>query len=181
MAIVRQKPQVPPAPQISPAEKVQATYKQLSQAATNLNIASDELGKAISLLDAALKKLNLGVSAWVELASNMDQYGCWWDRSLGYAKVGDKWGIALRKKEGEAANPENDTEEKWLFNDGPRWMRVEASKRIPELLEALLKETHSTTKVLNERIALASELAAAVEKVASEARPAQEATNVSPA
>lgn len=46
-------------PQVPLTERVQASYKQLSLAANNLNAASDELGKAISILDAALKKLKL--------------------------------------------------------------------------------------------------------------------------
>jgi hypothetical protein len=135
----------------------------------------------MSLLDAALKKLHLGVSTWVTLASNEDQTGCWWTRDVGYAKVGDKWGIALRKAAGDGGNPDYDTEEKWLFNDGPRWMRAEGSKKVPELLEALLKEAQNTTKLFKDRSTLVYELATAVDKVASEAQPAEEGTNVSPA
>jgi hypothetical protein len=167
-------------PQVPPAERVQSTYKQLSQAATLLNSASDELGKAISLLDAALKKLHLGVSAWVTLSSSEEPSGIWWTRDVGYAKVGDRWGIALRRAEGDYAIPEHESEEKWLFNDGPRWMRSEASKKIPELLEALLKETQNKTKELKDRSTLVYELAAAVESVASEVQPAEEGTNASP-
>src|SRR6266852_2109512 len=86
-------------PQVTPTKRVQDSYKQLSLAAVSLNNASDELGRAISALDAALKKLNLGVSAWVTLSSNdgvQTGQDWWWKREFGYTKVRDKWGIALR-------------------------------------------------------------------------------------
>src|ERR1022692_429135 len=92
------------APQVPPAEKVQASYKQLSLAATNLNTASDGLGKAISVWDAALQKLNLGITAWVEVSGNdhcSPDGAHWWSRDIGYAKTNDKWGIALRTAEGD--------------------------------------------------------------------------------
>src|SRR5713226_9643527 len=92
-------------PEGPPTERVQASYKQLSLAAKSLNAASDELGKAISVLDAALQKLNLGVSGWVTLAGNEDGNN-WWSRGVGYTKVGDKWGIALRKVSGDYQWPD---------------------------------------------------------------------------
>jgi hypothetical protein len=40
----------------------------MSIAAANLNSVSDELGKSIEELDAALKKLNIGVTSWASMA-----------------------------------------------------------------------------------------------------------------
>src|SRR5437867_2390533 len=92
------------ASQIPPAERVQTSYKQLSAAAANLNSVSDELNKVVGVVDTGLKKLNLGISAWVEVSGNdrIGPDGCeWWSRDIGYTKVGDKWGIALRTAEGD--------------------------------------------------------------------------------
>ncbi len=169
-------------PKAPPTERVQTTYKQLSLAAKSLNTASDELGKAISIFDAALQKLNLGVSAWAQLSGNEDSATLdWWSRSLGYTKVGDKWGIALKKASGNFNWPEDESEELWLFNEAPRWMRIEAVGKIAELLEALLKQAEDTTRKIKERTKQAYELAAAMSKVAEEAQPAEEKPDARPA
>jgi hypothetical protein len=167
-------------PKAPPSEKAQSLYKNLSVAAKNLNAASDELGKAISASDAALQKLNLGISAWAEVSAGED-FPNWWGRYLGYARVGGKWGIALKQARGNSEFPEEDSEEVWLFNDAPRWMRVEAVAKIPELLEALLKQAEETTKKIGERTTQAYELAAAMSKAADEAPPAKEKADARPA
>lgn len=170
-----------PSPQVPPAERVQASYKQLAVAANTLNTASDALGEAISVLDAALKRLNLGISAWVQLSGNTDTGDYWWSRDVGYTKIGDKWGIGLRKQSGDYSDPENDSEETWLFNEAPRWMRIEAVGKIPDLLEALIKQAEDTTKKIKDRTAQAIELAAAMSKVAQEAHPAEGESHAHPA
>jgi hypothetical protein len=162
-------------PQVPPAERVQTSYKQLSLAATSLNTASDELAEAMSVLDFALQKLNLGVSAWVQLSGNADEDGEWWSRNIGYTKIGDKWGIALKTASGDFKyGEERDSEEKWLFNDAPRWMRVDAVGKIPDLLEALLKQAEDTTKKIKARTEQVYELAVAMSKVVDEAQPAEQ-------
>jgi hypothetical protein len=148
--------------QASAAERVQNSFKQLSLAATNLSTATDELGRAISVWDAALKKLNLGVSAWVELSSGRDGFH-WWDRSVGYAKLKDRWGIALREREGIDPAEENDEVETWPFSEAPRWMRIEGVGKLPDLLDALLKQAEDTTKKIRGRIGEACDLAKAIE------------------
>ena len=89
-------------------------------------------------------------------------------------KIGDKWGIALRKQSGEYQYPNQDSEEAWLFNEAPRWMRIEAIGKIPDLLEALLKATEDTTKKINDKTAEVYELAVAMNVVAEEAQPAEQ-------
>jgi hypothetical protein len=148
--------------QALPVERVQNSYKQLCLAAADLNIATDELGKAISVWDAALKKLNLGISAWVDLSSGGD--GChWWDRCIGYTKLNDRWGIALREREGVDPAPENDKVETWPFNEAPRWMRIEGVGKLPDLLDELLNQAKDTTKTIKGRVTQATELAKAIE------------------
>jgi hypothetical protein len=163
----KQTPQVPPA-----ADRVQTSYKQLSLVATSLNAASDELVEAVSVFDAALKKLNLGISAWVLVSGNNDDDGEWWSRNIGYMRVGDTWGIALKTADGNYNCPDRDSEEKWLFKDAPRWMRIEAVGKIPDLLEALLKQAEDTTKKIKDKTEEVFALAVAMSKVVEDAQAA---------
>jgi hypothetical protein len=162
-------------PKVPPAERVQDSYKRLASAAKNLNVASDGLGKAISVLEAAIQKLNLGVSAWVRLSGWESENGFdWWSREIGYTKLRDRWGIALRKMSGNLNFPDDDLVEQWMFNEAPRWMRAEAVGKIPDLLEALLRQAQDTTKVIKDKTAQAYELAVAMSKVAEEDQPAEQ-------
>lgn len=147
--------------------KVSVSFQQLKAAATQLNTVSDELGHSISELDAALKRLNLGISAWVTIAGSLASTspdGYFWAQQLGYAKVGSKWGIALRTVQGnEFADPdENPSPEEWLFNDAPRALRVKAVQELPELLEELTREARATADKITEKIGQAEELVAAI-------------------
>jgi hypothetical protein len=148
-------------------EKIGTKYKQLSHAAIDLNTASDELGKPIQIWEAALKKLNLGVSAWVEISHGRHEE-IWWDRGVGYTKLRDRWRIALRERDGNSYAPQEDSEEVWVFNDAPRWMRIEAVGKLPDLLDALLKRAEETTKTIRAKIEQANELAKAISRVADE-------------
>jgi len=105
----------------------------------------------------------------------------WWSRKVGYAKVGDKWGIALKRVEGNANYPEQESVDIWLFNEAPRWMRIEAVGGIPDVLEALLKEAEDTTKKIKDKTDEAYELAVAMNKVAEEAQPAEGESHAQPA
>jgi hypothetical protein len=152
------------------SERVQESYRQLYGVAADLNAISDELGKSIQELDAALKKLNLGVSVWVLIRGGNEapeDPAEHWSEELGYAKVGGKWGIALRTISGNYAYPERDDVEAWLFNDAPRHLRLSAIGKIPELLDALSKEAAETSAKIMGKLAEAQEVAAAV-KSASE-------------
>lgn len=154
--------------------KVQSAYQQLSAVASELNAVSDELGKSISDLDASLKKLNLGVEQWVEVRGNDDpQTGDHWEEELGYAKVNGKWGIALRTVEGNYNWPDQDHFETWLFNEGPRELRLSAIGFIPELLAKLSEEATSMAKKVKAKLAEAQEVAKAVKQASEPKRPPQ--------
>ena len=112
------------------SERVSSSYRQLSLAASHLNLVSDELGKSIVVLDAALKKLNLGISTWSRLDRWEDAFGNYSSRYLGYAKVNNRWGIALRTVAGNNNQPEEATVEEWLFNEAPRALRIEALEEV---------------------------------------------------
>jgi hypothetical protein len=129
------------------------------------------LGQIISVVDKALKRLNLGLSAWVQISGadhTPEDNDRWWSRSLGYGKVGDKWGISLRTLDGNHREPDCESGETWLFAEAPRWMRLEAIGKIPELLERLLDQTVETTKAIKKKTEQAYEIAEAIHELAAE-------------
>jgi len=153
-------------------ERVGSAFPLLVIAATELNSASDQLTATISELDAALQKLNLGVAAWVPFAEGGDETGWYWSRSLGYARVGTTWGIALREVDGDYNNPDRESSDSWLFNNAPRWMRVDAIGKIPDLLEALIKQANATTAKLKKKNEQAKELTTVIRAMTAETKPA---------
>ena len=150
----------------TPAARVERAFKKLSAAAETLNSASDDLSKRIAPLDAAFKKLGLGVAAWVTISGNVDGSE-WWSRDLGYARVNGKWGIALRDISGDYQDPNNDDRETWHFNEAPRWLRIDGSAKLPDLLEKLLEQTEDTTKKVRARAVQVAELAEIVTNLAA--------------
>jgi hypothetical protein len=156
------------------AEKVQSSFLQLSSVATDLNAISDELGKSIAEIDAALKKLNLGISVWVQVSGRDDQEDqSHFSEQVGYAKVDGKWGIALRTVSGDHNWPDRDRVEQWLFSDGPRKLRLAAIGKLPEMLKRLSEEAVDTTNKIKGKLAEAQEVAAAVKTAAQGPKPAR--------
>lgn len=148
-----------PAKDESLTVRVSSSYKHLSTAANELNLVSDELGKFVGALDAALKKLNLGIATWIRLDSREDGSGNYTKRDLGYAKIGGRWGIALRGMIGNHNAPDVSTMEEWLFNDAPRSLRIEAVEKLPDLFDNLTKEAEAATAQIKARTSLAEQLA----------------------
>jgi len=146
---------------VSPSERISASlFKDLADSAARLNSGSDELAKAIRPIDAALKKLNLGVSAWHLYRGSKDPNpnGDYYFRRIGYAKVDGKWGLALSTSAGNV-HADVDSYDEWLFNDAPRLMRLEALDSIPDLLEQLVKEANKVAEDLQRKAEHARELA----------------------
>jgi hypothetical protein len=148
--------------------RVETSYRKLSAVASDLNFTSDELGKSISELDAALKKLNLGIPVWVTIRRETDEEGWFKNEDLGYDKIGGTWGIGLRTVTGYYNDPEGERSDWWLFNDGPRPLRLSAIEKIPELLEKLSTESDEAAKKIRARLAEVQEVAAVVKKAAEE-------------
>lgn len=147
--------------------RVSTAYKQLSTAATELNAVSDELGKFVGALDAALKRLNLGITTWIRLDSREDGLGNYIKRDVGYAKLANRWGIALRSMTGNHNTPDISTSEEWLFNDAPRALRLESVEKLPDLFEALIKEAEAVTAQIKARSSQAQQLAHILNEIAS--------------
>jgi hypothetical protein len=150
-------------------ERVTSYYSQLSTVAADLNAVSDELGKSIAEIDAALKRLNLGITTWVKIHGDDGNPfdDSFWSRDIGYAKVSNKWGISLRTIDGQRSDPDRSETEEWLFNDAPRSLRLEAIDKIPELLEKLSKDAVKTTKDIRARLGEAQAVAEAIKGAAS--------------
>ena len=143
-----------------PAERISEAFKELAESAARLNAVSDELAKAIAPVDAALKKLNLGVVAWHDYAGTQDvDSGEYWAHRLGYAKVDGKWGLAISDVSGNVYHPDDYDESMWLFNDAPRWMRIRAIDHVPQLLEELVKQANKTAADLQAKTKTARDLA----------------------
>lgn len=151
----------------SKVAKAQSQFQTLTKAASSLNVASDELTKGVALLDEALKKLNIGLSVWVNYSFGNVEDPEYDVEQIGYAKVQGKWGIVLRHIWGNEQWDHHEQAGPWLFNDGPREMRIHAVDKIPDLIEELAKTASKTTERMREKTEMVCELAAAVGKIAS--------------
>jgi hypothetical protein len=150
-------------------QRVHLSYQRLTSVASNLNAVSDELGKAINVLDESLKKLNLGITSWYRFSGHEDECGGFWANYIGYAKIGNKWGIGLSKTSGHhEAPPEYNTDEEWLFNDAPRDLRLDAVEHIPAMIETLIKTGEEAVEKIKVKTSEARQLA---EVLASAAKP----------
>jgi len=150
-------------PETPPLDPVSTAFVRLASAAAALNAASNEFGRPISAIEAALKTLNLGVSAWVKFAGEEDQAsGEYSERCLGYARVNGRWGIAIRILEGNLADSHERTFEEWLFNDAPRAHRLEAADKLPELVEKLYDSAVDTTRQLKGKAEKVAQVAKAI-------------------
>jgi hypothetical protein len=149
-------------------EKVQTDFQALSVVASSLNSASDELTKVVGILDAALQKLNIGLSAWINYTNRETEQPDEIDEDqIGYCKINGKWGIGLRRVWGNVQTDFYDYEGPWLFNDSPREMRLNSVDKIPELIAALNKTASEMTKKVQEKTKGVRELAGVIERIAS--------------
>ena len=153
-------------------QRVESSYLKLTSVASDLNSASDELGKSISELDFALKKLNLGITVWTDIrVTHSDDGELYWSEELGYGKIGGKWGISLRTVKGWNNPFDEDEIEQWLFNDAPRSLRLSAIKKIPEILEKLSTAASETATKIRAQLGEAQELAAVVKRASESPAP----------
>jgi hypothetical protein len=154
-------------PEIRVTTRIASATKHLSSLSADIKTASNELCASLGPLENALAKFDLGVSAWFKITGNSRDDGSYWSREIGYAQIGKKWGIALKKTEGHEA-AEYDEVENWLFKDAPMWMQIEAIPKIPDLLEALSKRVEETIVKLKDKAVQAKELTDALEAALAE-------------
>jgi uncharacterized phage infection (PIP) family protein YhgE len=151
----------------SKISKIQTQFQNLTSVANSLNTASDELTKVVSVLDEALKKLNVGLEAWVTFSKWSDEHrSC--AEQVGYCKLNGKWGIAIQRLTTwtEAiGQDEDDLDGPWHFNEAARDIRLEAVDKLPELIEELGKQALHTTKKVQEKTNQVRELATAITEI----------------
>ena len=148
------------------AQRVKEAYPKLSAIAANLNVASDKLSASIANLDIALKELKLGISSWVRFSErDPGDPMLYYLEEVGYAKLGGKWGLAIRTRSGHEAMPEDEKLEAWPFNEAPRGLRVHAVLQIPALLEELIKDANEIIKTVDERVEVVDLLTAAINDI----------------
>ena len=152
----------------SKIKEVQKHFQTLSSVASSLNTASDALTKVVSTLDEALKKLNVGVTAWVTFRNRVDPTSDpenYDEDQIGYCKIRGTWGISLRHIWGNPGWEDFNSDGPWLFNDAPRDLRLHSVDKIPELIEELGKQASETAKQIRESTQRASALAGAIEQI----------------
>jgi hypothetical protein len=132
-------------------DRVKKSIEQFPAAASSLNDATDQLGRSIGHLDAVLKKFSLGIPTWVPFGGSPGTRPSYYHEDLGYAKIAGKWGIAVRTVEGDTRAEEDDRVELWLFPEAPRYLRVQAVEKIPDLLEAMLASAAELSKRMIEK------------------------------
>ncbi len=156
-------------------KRVSVAFEQLVASAAELNAASDELAEPISSIDEALRKLNLGVSAWIRFRSISydieNRYEYSESSYLGYAKVSQQWGLAIRSEATIDGLPQEE-EEVWRFSDAPRAYRLEAMEKLPELLDKLAETSGKTAARLRKTITLTKQVAETINRMAP-SRPAR--------
>ena len=94
-----------------------------------------------------------------------DEYGYFWDRSLGYTKVSREWGLAIRTRAGYY-DDESLSVEEWRFNDAPRSHRLEALEKLPELIEQLAQAAKKTAGELKHKVAITKQVATTISQMA---------------
>jgi hypothetical protein len=157
-----------PKPKVPPTERIASSFKELKSLSPDLHVAARELSKSINNFSDKLEPLDLGISAWANIAAGEDdQNGYYWSRSVGYTKLSHKWGIALRQASGNHNDGEYD-ETVWKFSEAPHWMVIESIAKLPDLFETLIERVKDTIAKLKARTDLANELAAALDAVAEE-------------
>lgn len=125
---------------------VAKNFAALSTSAVALNKASAELASAVAHLNEKMRRLNLGLDAWVLVRDRKAPEPFYDVYELGWVKLEGRWALAIRRRSGdENEQDEEKIEGPWLFNDAKRSLRIESVSKIPDLLEALVKKSAKLT------------------------------------
>jgi hypothetical protein len=167
-----------PQSKVPPSERINASYKQLATTVSpELHSAAKELSTTIEELNAALEPLYLRIPAWHTISRGEDEDGNYWNRSIGYAYVGEGWNIALRTVSGNHKT-ELHEEEIWTFGKAPRWLIVESVGKLPDLFETMIERAKETTKQLKARNEQARDMVEAIRAAAAEIAEAEAAAEL---
>lgn len=128
----------------------------LTTTARTLNKASDSLNEVLTACEDTLRRLNVGLEVW------LDDDPISWNASteeghdeaieLGFAAVHDEWQLVLRRAlYGPDAEGKLTVRSVWNvkpLSDGSRKQRIEAVKRLPQLIEAIKQEAEAAVKAI---------------------------------
>jgi hypothetical protein len=154
---------------VSKTPEPSGSLDKLSETAKTISAASRKLTDAVDQLNASLKKLNLGVTVWVQTWHGPDIPGAIEETEcIGYARVKGKWGVCLsRTVENFAPDPEV-TE--WHFAEAPRDMRLRAAAFLSKIVPALQEQADKTAIELEKRAGEAEKLAEAILSAANKSK-----------
>ena len=146
---------------------------ELSHLAETLNKETDTYTEALTQLESKLRKMNLGIEAWVTLdetdVSGTPLRGTSMRTMLGYAKTfPDGWGFAVKEVRVERGLYEGDESCPWenhyeedqpkLLLKSSRELRILAAQRIEYLLNGLRNNANAAIKSLKEARTLAGQV-----------------------
>jgi hypothetical protein len=153
------------------ASAIDSALKELASVAQVLNKTSDDLTKQLTEVEAALATLKLGVKTWVTMRkcselSDPDNEGKRYQitivQQLGYGRNNNKWGLLFMEYCEEWFEGEPDLLE--FLRDAPREIRLLAVEKLPDLLNALIKEAKQITQETAKKAAEAKQIAAGLGK-----------------
>ena len=140
--------------------QIHSSYEQLASASQELNTVSNKLGTSISKVESALRRLNVGVPAWVTVKSGHSDDGLFYDlEEVGYDKIRKDWCLAIRIRSGHEGDPDGESFEMWPFNEAPRQLRIGAAGTLPRLLDELTKQAQKTTEEIRAKLDIANQFA----------------------
>jgi hypothetical protein len=149
--------------------KVQDELRSLSILAPALNTASDLFTRAINCLDESLKRLNVGLSAWVAFRKMADYLPPAYNQyEIGYCKIDGRWGLAIRHSWGNDAEDRHNIDGPWFFNDSPRDLRLASADKLPQLISALNEATIKATQRIQKKTNQVLELTRILNEVSDE-------------
>jgi hypothetical protein len=141
--------------------RISSSYKQLTQAATELNAVSDELGKFVTALDAALRRLNLGIATWLRLESREDGSGNYTKRDSVTQKSAISGASPCARWPAITTTSKTPTSRSGCSTT-PAALRIESVEKLPDLFENLVKEADAATKQIRTKTERAQALASAL-------------------
>jgi hypothetical protein len=152
------------------------SYKRLAAAADVLGTKTHQFSRIITELERVLAKLDLNLEAWEKLrGADNDGHGNYWHEWVGYAKVRERWCIALSETRGNHNQPEDATDKTWPFDEGPRNLQISAIDKLPNLLEALTKAADKTSRKLDEKLGQVREYTEAINAATADVTKARKA------
>lgn len=150
-------------------KKTPSQIEALSDTAKNINKASRRLTEAIDQVNAALKKLNMGIPVWMPTWSGPDIPGQVQEsEEIGYAKLKGKWGVCIRLSV-ELGGPEPDVTE-WHFEDAPRELRLRNIRYLHQLVVAMNEQGNKAANAIDKEAVEAEKLAGILSEIADKSK-----------